>query len=183
MKRLLITLALSLSLILMSGYAHAGISIGKGAVTVQSGETFEMCDIWIYATQSGGSYTVSTTGDLEPLTVSIEPNGFTLEPIDCPEDSAQRRLCIADECLSESSDVCNVVCIKFTAPMIMGGEKAKYDGSILNTIKIGAANIKEPYIFSIYVEPADMTGIIAGVMILVIIIIISALFLVGRRRR
>lgn len=181
--KLALILAFLLSLIVLAGSVQAGISLGKGAVTVQSGETFEMCDVWIYATQAGGSYTVSTTGDLEPFTVSIEPNDFTLEPIDCPKESTQRRLCIAEECLAESSDACKIVCVKFTAPLVMGGEKVKYEGSILNSIRVGAATIKEPYIFDVYVEPADMTGIITGIVVVIIIVIILLLFMLRRRRR
>lgn len=174
----------SLSLIILSGSAQAGISLGKGGITLQSGETFEMCDIWIYATQDGGTYTISTTGDLEPLTVSIEPNDFSLESIDCPEDASARRACISEECLSGNSESCKIVCVKFTTPLVMGSEKVKYEGSILNSIKVGAATIKEPYLFAVYVEPADMTPLITGIVVaVVVIIIILMLFLLRRKRR
>jgi len=174
----------SLSLIILAGTVQAGISLGKGGITLQSGETFDMCDVWVYATQDGGTYTVSTTGDLEPLTVSIEPNDFSLESIDCPEDSNARRACISEECLSGNSESCKIVCLKFTAPLVMGSEKVKYEGSILNSIKVGAATIKEPYLFAIYVEPADMTLLITGIVVVIlVIIIILILFLLKRRRR
>ena len=173
----------SLSLIILAGSAQAGISLGKGGITLQSGETFEMCDIWIYATQDGGTYTISTTGELEPLTVSIEPNEFSLSPIDCPEDSSARRACISEECLSGNSESCKIVCVKFTAPLIIGSEEVKYEGSILNSIKVGAATIKEPYLFAVYVEPGDMTPLIAGIAVVIIVIIILMLLLLRRRRK
>jgi hypothetical protein len=66
----------------------------------------------------------------------------------------------------------------------MGSEKVKYEGSILNSIKVGAATIKEPYLFAVYVEPADMTPFIAGIVVVIVVIIIMLmLFLLRRRRR
>ena len=187
MKWLLVLLFSVSLMIIISGSVQAGISLGKGAITLSAGETEEMCDVWIYATQDGGRYTVETTGELAPLTVGITPNNFELESIDCPEETTARRTCIAETCLSENSPSCKIVCVRFTAPMLMGwdNEKVKYDGSILNSIKIGAATVKEPYQFAVYVEPADIrpTLIIIIVVIVVIVVIAALATLFARKRK
>jgi hypothetical protein len=147
--------------------ADAGISLGSSAITLGSGQSTEFCDVWIYATQDEGKYTVDTTGDLKPLTTSIAPSDFTLVPIDCPQEERARRACITETCLSSDQTACKVVCVKFTAPVVYGlnPEKMTYSGAILNSIKIGAATIKEPYEFSVVVMPGDAKPIIvAGVV-------------------
>ncbi|NIO19436.1 MAG: hypothetical protein GTN76_01475 [Candidatus Aenigmarchaeota archaeon] len=165
--------------------AEAGISLGKGGITLSAGETTEMCDIWIYATQEGGTYHVSTTGDLEPLTAEVTPNDFTLDPIDCPQETQARRACITQTCLSDDSSSCKVVCIKFTAPTLIewNPEKVIYSGGILNSIKIGAATINEPYTFSVHVNPMDIKPIVTGVVVVIIIIVILLVVFLKKRKR
>lgn len=179
----LFVLGFSVSMLLLMGHAQAGISLGRGAITLTAGQTEDFCDVWIYATQAGGVYTVETTGDLKPLTVSITPNDFALEPIDCPEETVARRTCIAETCLSGSQNSCKIVCIKFTAPFIMGwnNEKVKYEGSILNSIKIGAATVKEPYQFAVYVESTDIRPTL--IMLVVAIAAIATILVIFIRRR
>jgi hypothetical protein len=167
--------------------AHAGISLGKGGITLDAGETEEMCDVWIYATQAGGNYHVETTGGIIPLTTGISPNDFTLVPIQCPEESNARRACITDLCLSGNQESCKVVCVTFTAPLLMdlNPQEVIYDGAILNSIKIGVATIKEPYSFSVHVRPLDMKPILGVIFGVVIIIILIALFAkkMGKRKK
>lgn len=188
MKKIILILILSLSLVLSSQSAHAGVSLGEGGITLPAGQSQEVCDIWIYATQEGGTYHIGTTGDLEPLTVSITPNDFTLDPIDCPQNTQARRACISETCLSEDQSSCKIVCVKFTAPMLIewDPEKVVYSGGILNSIKIGAATIKEPYSFSVHVNPMDMKPIVAGIVVVVVVIvilIIAFVFVKKRRKR
>ncbi len=184
MKRGLLILILSISLIFLVKPVQAGISLGTGGITLSAGETREVCDVWIYAAQEGGTYHVETTGDLKPLTVSITPNDFTLNPVDCPQETDARRACISQTCLSSDQSSCKVVCVKFTAPTLIewDPQKVKYDGAILNSIKIGAATIKEPYEFSVHVNPMDMKPIVAGVVVLIIVVIVIVLFAMKRRR-
>jgi|GEM_PF-1913013 len=186
MKRGILILILSFSLIfLIARPAEAGISIGEGGITLSAGETYDMCDVWIYATQEGGTYHVDTTVDLKPLTLEITPNDFSLDPIDCPSESRARRECITNTCMSEDQNSCERVCIKFAAPSIMGWdtEKVIYTGSILNSIKIGAATINEPYQFSVHVTPMDIKPMLIGAVVMVIIIIVILLIVFAKRGR
>jgi general stress protein CsbA len=178
----LLPAAIIVSLALSSSGANAGISIGQGGITLPAGQSFETCDVWIYATQEGGTYHVETTGEIKPLTSSVTPNDFSLTPIECPDDTNARRACITEKCLSSDQSSCKVVCIKFAAPMIFGrsGDRVAYQGSILNSIKIGAATIKEPYAFSVYVEPVDVVPVAAGVLL---IAVVAAAGLIAVRRK
>jgi hypothetical protein len=175
MKKTILIAVLSLSLIFLAVKpVEAGISLGAGGITLSAGETTEFCDVWIYATQEGGTYSVSTTGDLEPMTVSVTPNEFTLDTIDCPSETSPRRTCIAETCTSGDGSSCKVVCVKFTAPMLIewDPQKVVYSGGILNSIKIGAARINEPYAFSVHVNPMDMKPLVTGAVIVIVIIVI-----------
>jgi len=165
--------------------ADAGISLGKGGITLASGQTAEMCDVWIYGTQEGGTYHVETTGDLEPLTTAITPNDFTLDPIQCPEEKTARRACVTEKCLSGNQSSCKVVCVKFTAPLLFqfSPENAVYTGSILNSIRIGAATVKEPYEFSVHVEPIDMNSVVFAIAVAIIIVILILIFVKKTRKR
>jgi hypothetical protein len=186
MKRGFLILVLSFSLIFfLVKPAEAGISLGEGGVTLSPGQTYEMCDVWIYATQEGGTYHVDTTGDLKPLTLEITPNDFSLDPIDCPQESKARRECIAETCMSEDQNSCEKVCITFAAPSIMNWntENVVYTGGILNSIKIGAATINEPYEFSIYVTPMDMRPLVIGAVIVIVIIVILLIVFAKRLRK
>lgn len=177
MKRLLLALMFSVLLIFLTQTASAGISLGKGNIIIPAGQSGEFCDVWIYATQEGGTYTVETTGDIGPLTTEISPNGFPLDAIDCPEDSRARRACISELCQSESP-ACEIVCVKFTAPLIFGNnqEEVVYEGAILSNIRIGAATIKEPFEFSVHVVPMDITPLVAGIVVLGIIIVVLIVY-------
>jgi hypothetical protein len=163
--------------------AEAGISLGSGGITLGSGQSTEFCDVWIYAVQDGGKYTVETTGDLKPLTTSITPSDFTLVPIDCPQEEKARRACITENCLSGDQSSCKVVCVKFTAPVIYGlsPEKMTYSGAILNSIKIGAATIKEPYEFSVVVMPGDAKPIIIAGIVGVAVVCVVAYMMLRKR--
>lgn len=185
MKRACLAFLFPLLLIFAVPDAEAGISLGKGGITLSAGQSAEVCDVWIYATQDGGTYHVETTGDLKPLTSSITPNDFTLSPIDCPQETIARRACITQKCLSSDQSSCKVVCIKFAAPLILdwSGEKVIYDGSILNSIRIGAATIKEPYVFTVHVESLDMKPVIFGIAALAVVIIAVAFIFRRRKRR
>ena len=178
MKSLIFLLVLSFLLIFLVNPVSAGISIGSGGITIPAGETKEICDVWIYATQDGGIYNVETTGDIGPLTAAISPNGFTLESIDCPQETLARRACITQQCLSGDGSSCKVICVKFTAPMLIEWEPKKvvYDGAILNNIKISAAVIKEPYTFSVHVQPMDMKPIVGLVAVVIVIVIFVLTF-------
>lgn len=185
MKKPMLVLTLSVLLVFSVQSAQAGISLGKGGITLQAGQSEEMCDIWIYATQGGGTYNVETTGDLKPLTVSVTPNDFTLDPIDCPEESGARRACISELCMSNDQSSCRIVCVRFTAPMLIewSPQKVIYDGAILNTMKIGAATIKEPYTFSVHVNPMDMKPIVTLIVVIIIILVIAVLFMKKLRKK
>jgi hypothetical protein len=179
--------SIALAVLLMPFLAvpvQAGISLGKGGITLNAGETEEVCDVWIYATQGGGNYHVETTGGIIPLTAGISPNDFTLEPIQCPEESNARRACITDLCLSGNKESCKVVCVTFTAPFLMdmNPQEVIYDGAILNSIKIGVATIKEPYSFSVHVRPLDAKPLVLGIILAAIIIMVIAVFAKKRGR-
>jgi len=186
MKRGILFVLFLFSLIfLIAEPADAGISLGKGAITLSAGQSEEVCDIWIYATQEGGTYYVETTGELELLTTDITPNNFALDPIDCPQETGARRNCIAQTCLSVDQSSCKVVCVEFTAPMLIewNPQQVTYSGGILNNIKVGAATIKEPYAFSVRVNPMDMKPIVGGIaVVIIIIVILIAVFLKKRKR-
>ena len=185
MRRLIVFPVLLFVILAISGSATAGISLGSGAITLSAGQSTEMCDVWIYASQEGGTYHIETTGDLKPLTGDISPNDFTLEAIDCPEEKEERRACIATTCLSGDGSSCKIVCLKFTAPLLFGWggeEKIEYTGSILNSIKIGAATIKEPYEFTVYVKPINVIPVATGAGV-VILLLIAAVFVMRRRKK
>ncbi len=184
MRRLIAIPVLLFVITALSGSAKAGISLGKGAITLPAGQTTEMCDVWIYASQEGGTYHIETTGDLKPLTGDISPNDFTLEAIDCPQEKEERRACIAATCLSGNGSSCKIICLEFRAPLLFGwggGEKVEYTGSILNSIKIGAATIKEPYKFTVYVEPVNAIPVTAGAVM--VVLLIAAVFVITRRKK
>ena len=185
MKRSSIAIFSFLLIFLIAQPAQAGISLGKGGITMSAGETTEVCDIWIYATQEGGTYHIDTTNELKPLTVSITPNDFTLDPIDCPQETQARRACISQACLSGEQSSCRTVCIKFTAPVLMewNPEKVVYNGGILNSIKVGAATINEPYVFSVHVNPMDMKPVVAGVAVVIVIIVLLLVLFLKKRKR
>lgn len=185
MKTVSLILSAVALFILLASPANAGISLGKGGITLASGQTQEMCDVWIYATQDGGTYHVETTGNLQPLTAGVEPNDFTLAPIDCPQETSARRACITEKCLSSDHSSCRVVCIKFTAPLNFdwSGQKAVYEGSILNSIKIGAATLKEPYPFSVHVEPADVRPVVFGASAATIAVAAASAFFLRKRKK
>lgn len=185
MKWTYLTFLIPLFLVFAIPNADAGISLGKGGITLPAGQSVEVCDIWIYATQEGGTYHVETTGGLKPLTVSITPNDFTLSPIDCPQETNARRACITEKCMS-SDPSCKVVCIKFAAPMLIqwNTDNVIYEGGILNSIKIGVATIKEPYAFSVHVEPMDMKPVVIGISVVIVaIVILIAIFAKKRSKR
>lgn len=185
MKKAYLAFLIPLLFVFAVPNAEAGISLGKGGITLSAGQSTEVCDVWIYATQEGGTYHVETTGDLKPLTAGITPNDFTLSPIDCPQETNARRACITEKCLSSDQSSCKVVCVKFAAPVIFGwsGEKVIYEGSILNSIRIGAATIKEPYVFAVHVESLDMKPVIFGIAIVIAIIIILVFILRKRKSK
>jgi hypothetical protein len=185
MKKLMLILVLSVVLIFSVRPVEAGISLGSGGVTIPAGQTKDMCDVWIYATQDGGTYSIETTGDLQPLTASVSPNDFTLDSIDCPEETVPRRACIDQTCVSGDGSSCKVVCVKFTAPMLIewNPEKVVYTGAILNNIKIGAATIKEPYQFSVHVEPMDMKPLVAFAVIVIVVLIVAGFFVFKRKKK
>jgi hypothetical protein len=176
---------LVLFLSLMLAYsASAGISIGKGSIIMPSGHSAEFCDLWIYATQEGGTYHVETTGNLSQIMTGAVPNDFRLDPIECPQDGQLRRACIAELCNSGTAPSCKIVCVKFTAPLILEWEPSRieYTGGILNKISIGAASISEPYKFSVFVDPMDVKPIALG-SAAVIIIVLLAVFLWKRKTK
>lgn len=185
MKRFALLLAIPLLLIFSVPSANAGISLGKGGITLPAGQSEDMCDVWVYATQEGGEYHVETTGDLKSITAGITPNDFALTPIDCPQETGARRACITEKCLSSDQSSCRVVCIKFAAPLVFSwsAENIVYQGSILNSIRIGFATIKEPYAFSVHVEPLDMKPIVLVIAALSIAVVIVAAVFVSRRRK
>lgn len=186
MKRIVLAIILLFSLIFLAVKpAEAGISVGTSGITLSAGESMEVCDIWVYATQEGGTYHVSTTGDLQPLTVSVTPNEFALDPVDCPEGTDARRACIAEACTSGDGSLCKTVCMKFTAPMLIewDPQKVVYDGSVLNSIKVGAARINEPYAFSVHVNPMDMKPIVTGIVVVIIVIAILVILFVFKKKR
>jgi len=185
MKRFMLILIILVLSFFLAQSARAGISLGKGGITLDAGQSEEVCDIWIYAAQEGGTYHIETTGDLKPLTTSITPNDFALDSIECPEETKARRACIAETCASKDQNSCKIVCVKFTAPMLIewSPEKVIYEGGILSTIRIGAATIKEPYSFSVHVNPMDMKPIVTGIVVVIIIIFIIVVLLVKKRKR
>lgn len=185
MKKIALFLVFSLILIFSVKPVEAGISLGKGGITMSSGQTGETCDVWIFATQDGGTYHVETTGDLSSLTVGVTPNDFTLDSIDCPEETNARRACIEQTCRSSDQSSCKIVCVKFTAPILIewDPQTVKYEGSILNTIKIGAATVKEPFEFAVHVEPMDMKPIVLVVGVVIIVVIVVAVFANKRRKK
>ena len=183
MRRGILVLIFSLSLIFLVEPVHAGVSLGTGGITISAGQSVEVCDVWIYATQEGGTYNVETTGDLQSMTTSITPNDFTLDPIECPGETSARRACISQLCMSEDQSSCKVVCLTFTAPTLIewNPQNVVYDGAILNSIKIGAATIKEPYEFSIHVKPMDMKPIAFAIAVAVVIIVVLLVLLMMRK--
>lgn len=185
MKKLALFLVFSLILIFSVKPVEAGISLGKGGITLPAGQTGEICDVWIFATQEGGTYHVETTGDLSSLTVGVTPNDFTLDTIDCPQETNARRACIEQTCRSSDQSSCKIVCVKFAAPMLIEWEPEKtvYSGSILNSIKISAATVKEPFEFSVHVEPMDMKPIVLVVGVVIIVLIVLAVFANKRRKK
>jgi ABC-type antimicrobial peptide transport system permease subunit len=62
-------------------------------------------------------------------------------------------------------------------------ENVVYTGGILNSIKIGAATINEPYEFSIYVTPMDMRPLVIGAVIVIVIIVILLIVFAKRLRK
>ena len=185
MKRILIIALSFLLLLSVVKPVEAGISLGKGAIMLKAGESGEMCDVWIYASQEGGTYQVSTTGDLVPLTTGVTPNDFALDPIDCPREEGTRRACIADTCLSGNGSSCKIVCVQFTAPMLIEWEPEEviYSGAILNNIRISAAAISEPFAFSVHVNPMDMKPLVTGIAVAVIVIVAVLILFVKKRKR
>jgi hypothetical protein len=185
MRKAVLVLILSLSLVFLAlKPADAGISLGKGTITLSAGQATEVCDIWIYGGQEGGTYQLSTTGDLEAITTSIIPNNFELDAVDCPEEENARRNCISQACLSGEGSSCKIICVKFTAPMLIewDPQRVTYNGGILNTIKIGAASVKETFAFTVHVNPMDMKPLV-GTAVVVIIVIVILLFLFLRKFR
>ena len=183
-----IALSLLISLIMAAfsvKSAEAGISLGKGGITLAAGQTIETCDVWIYATQEDGTYHVETTGDLKALTASITPNDFTLDTIQCPEEKNARRACITQQCLSGNQSSCRIVCVKFTAPMLfeLNPQETVYSGAILNTIKISAATIKEPYEFSVHVVPIDIKPVAFGIVAVIVIVLLVSVLARKRAKR
>jgi hypothetical protein len=164
---------------------NAGISLGTGGITVPAGQTEEMCDVWIFATQDGGKYHVDTTGDLKDYTVEVTPNDFELDPIDCPDESFARRACIESICRSSDQNSCKKVCVKFNSPSLMEWNPTKVvlTGAIVNEMKIGAATVKEPYQFSLHVEPMDLKPVFVAVIALIIVVVIAVAVFVNKRRK
>jgi ABC-type antimicrobial peptide transport system permease subunit len=184
MKSYILALAFIFSLTLSLGTAQAGISLGTGGITLNAGESMELCDTWIYAVQEGGTYHVETTGDIKPLTSNIYPNDFTLDPIDCPAESEARTACLADLCMHGDGSSCKIVCMTFTAPLLMdwSQERVEYSGGILNSMKIGVATVNEPFEFSVFVIPMSMGTVVTWVAAVIIIIIIIIALLLFRRK-
>lgn len=162
-------------ILFLSAIVDAGISLGKGSLVLEPGEIKELCDVWIYATQPGGSYHIEVTGNLTEVVKNINPNDFTLKPINCPEETYARRACITELCLSGNEEYCKIICINFSAPILMSLEPTQvvYDGSILNTIKISSATIKEPYSFSVYVKQVDAKPIVFSVCLVIILLLLT----------
>ncbi len=185
MRLYLATLVAVLFLISLLPNAEAGISLGQGGITLPSGSKTNFCDVWIYATQEGGTYHIGTTGDVSTLTTKISPNDFTLTPIDCPQETNLRRSCISEKCMSPDNPSCKVVCLEISAPIIyqINPEKVVYNGAILNSIKIGVATIKEPYEFSVQVEPIGILPVIFSAAVLIIVALAVAIFVLKKRNK
>ena len=185
MKNIILILIFSVMLLFLANPASAGISLGSGGITMPAGQSQEMCDVWIFATQEGGKYHVETTGDLQSMTVEITPNDFTLDPIDCPQDSTARRACIENICISTDQSSCKKICVKFTSPSLIEWEPKKvvYTGAIVNSVKIGAATLKEPYQFSVHVEPMDLKPLVTVVVVFIIAVVAVVAVLANKRRK
>jgi len=144
--------------ILLSGIATAGVTITQDEITLDAGETGTFCDFFVFATEDGGTYHIETTGEIEELTVNIEPNDFPLDAIDCPEERDERIACKNELCDNGVTDQCQQICIDFQAPLIFDEEKTpvKYEGTIISTTRIGLATITEPMGFLVTVIPAEL---------------------------
>lgn len=149
--------------------ASAGITLNKGEFVLRAGETGTFCDLYVFATQNGGTYHIETTQEIESLTVAIQPNDFLLDEIDCPGEQEARVACKNELCQSGVIDQCRQICIYFKAPLLFAfdPEPRTYRGGISNTIQIELASISEPVTLFVTVIPIDIKPFIAAGIALV----------------
>lgn len=193
MKRLFITLIFILVLVNLSVTVKAGLMVGEGSVTLKPFDKKVICGgACVYSTvdYTTTTYSVAVSKDLEKFVDRIEPQGFTLKGIDCPQESEARRKCIRDLCTEEKTESTQTLCIYFSGPLeftfntnngIPTGPKEKeYKGGIRAIGKVGSATIVEPLSFSVFYTPFNGWLIVVAI---VVVIVLSLLIIIIYKRR
>jgi hypothetical protein len=168
--------------------------VGEGSVTLKPFEKKMICGgTCVYSTidYTSTTYSVAISKELEKFVDKIEPQDFTLNGIDCPQEAEARRKCIRDLCSQEKTESTQTLCIYFNAPLefafdtdngIPTAPKEKeYRGGIRAIGKVGAATTVEPLPFAVYYTPAN-GWLVVGVIIVVIVTSLSIIKFKYRKR-
>lgn len=197
-----ILISLIISIFVVPDIVPAGLLLTGQTVTLKAGERVTTCDVYIYSTLDRKSTFKVNFPHLEQFVEKIEPNDFTLEPIDCPSEEAARIKCRDELCADPNSTSCKRVCATFVGPMeiwscfteIFSEEKSipgcgfsfspkqiRIEGGVNDVIKIGAGALSEAGDFYVKYTPYDLMP--PTKTILVVIIIVVIIYLVHRWKR
>jgi len=201
MKKFLLISAI-ICMFVIQNIVSAGLLLISQAVTLKAGERVTTCDVYIYSTlESEANFKVNFP-HLEKFVEKIEPNDFTLEPIDCPREEQARTKCRDRLCADPNSTSCKQVCVTFVGPMEIwpcfteafsedksipgcgfsfSPEKIMIEGGVNDVVKIGAGFISEGGDFNVYYTPYDLM-FPTKIIILLIVISVIAYFIHKWRR-
>jgi len=182
MKRLLVVFILVL---VSLSTVQAGLMIGDGSVTLKALEKKKICGgVCVYSTvdYTTTTYNVAVSDEIAKFIDKIEPQGFTLNGIDCPSESEPRRECIRNLCSEEKTESTQTLCLYFNGPLEFAfetdngipsaPEEKEYRGGIRAIGKVGGATIVEPLSFSVFYTPFNGWFVLETVIVVVVMILL-----------
>ena len=199
-KYILFSIIISIFFIL--NIVSAGLLLTTQTVRLKAGERRTKCDVYVYSALDRVTTFRVNVPHLEGFVEKIEPNDFTLEPIDCPREKEARIKCRDEECNKPNSTSCRQVCVTFVGPMeiwpcfteIFAENKSipgcgfsffpktiTIEGGVNDLYKIGSGAVSEAGDFYIHYTPYDLMP--ATKIILVVIVIAVIIYFIYKRKK
>ena len=192
MKKFILILVI-ISIFVIPNIVSAGLLLTSQSVRLKAVERRTMCDVYIFSTLDRVSSFHVNFPNLGKFVEKIEPNGFTLESINCPSEEKARIKCRDEECAKPNSTSCRQVCVTFVGPteiwpcftemfsesksipgcgFSFSPKKTTIEGGVSNLVKVGSAHISEGEKFYIHYTPYDLMPPTKKILIVIVIAVI-----------
>jgi hypothetical protein len=174
--------------------------MGEGSIVLKAGERKSITGIACIFSENpiDTTYTVEFSENLKKFVDRIEPQGFTIPPVECTGSGAEKRVCIAKLCNDPNSTSTRMIRVFFSGPPEFSfdfcdglpclgfyGKKVYYEGGLKAVGQVGAARTVEVTAFYVHFYPYNgwLTVIATGFILIFVVCIVITKKRKSKRRK